>query len=112
MKIGLGIKNTFSIISEKYVYIFKDLENKVFNIEENKLLDVLKIKEGDYYYFVNYDDYNNNFYIDEGYNYNSTEEINSELLGNIFKTKESAEDFIKELEKLFIERKQKLLEVG
>lgn len=112
VKIGLGIKNTFSIISEKYVYIFKDLENKVFNIEENKLLDVLKIKEGDYYYFVNYDDYNNNFYIDEGYNYNSTEEINSELLGNIFKTKESAEDFIKELEKLFIERKQKLLEVG
>ena len=109
VKIGLGIKNTFSIIPKKYVYIFKDLENKVFNIEENKLLDVLKIKEGGHYYFVNYDEFNNNFYIDEDYNYNTTEEINSELLGNIFKTKESAEDFIKELEKLFIERKQKLL---
>ena len=46
VEIGLGIKNTFSIIPKKYVYIFKDLENKVFNIEENKLLDVLKIKEG------------------------------------------------------------------
>ena len=109
MEIGLGIKNTFSIIPKKYVYIFKDLENKVFNIEENKLLDVLKIKEGCHYYFVNYDEFNNNFYIDEDYNYNFTEEFNSELLGNIFKTKESAEDFIKELDKLFIERKQKLL---
>ena len=112
VEIGLGIKNTFNIIPKKYVYIFKDLENKVFNIEENKLLDVLKIKEGDYYYFVNYDDYNNNFYIDEGYNYNSVEEINSEKLGNVFKTREEAEKFIKELEKLFIERKQKLIGVG
>ena len=108
----IGESETYSIIPKKYVYIFEDLEEKVYNIKEKKILDVLDIKEGDYYYFVNYDDYNNKFYIDEEYNYEFTEEINSGLLGNVFKTKESAEDFIKELEKLFIERKQKLLEVG
>lgn len=108
----IGENETYSIIPKKYVYIFEDLEEKVYNIKEKKILDVLDIKEGDYYYFVNYDDYNNKFYIDEGYNYESAEEINSGLLGNVFKTKESIEEFIKELEELFIERKQKLLGVG
>ena len=49
--------------------------------------------------------------IREDYNYDGIDDHGSEMTGNVFKTKESAEEFVKELEKLFIERKQKLLEV-
>lgn len=95
------------------MYTFlKNLEEKVYNIEEEKLFDVLDIKKGNLYYYICYDNFYKKFFIRKNYNYDSIDVFASEVSGNIFKTKESAEKFIKELEKLFIERKQKLIEVG
>lgn len=110
--VSLGKEQTIGIIDRRYVYIFAELENKVFGIKEKKLFDVLNIKKEDLYYYICYDNFYKNFFIRNDYNYNKIDDTNSEMVGNVFKTVEDAEDFIKKLEKLFTERKQKLLELG
>ena len=80
--------------------------------KEKDLFNVLDIEIEEPYYYICYENFYRNFYISEDYNYNLLEDNNSEKMGNVFKTREEAEKFIKELEKLFIERKQKLLGVG
>ena len=108
----IGENETYSIIPKKYVYIFEDLEERVYNIKEKKLFDILKIKKGNLYYYICYDNFYKKFFIREDYNYEGIDDCGSEVSGNVFKTKEEGEKFIKELEKLFIERKQKLIGVG
>lgn len=112
LELSLGDNETYAVIPKKYVYIFEDLEEKVYNVEEKKLFDILNIKKGNLYYYICHDNFYKNFFIREDYNYDGIDDYGSEMTGNVFKTKESAEEFVKELEKLFIERKQKLLEVG
>ena len=112
LELSLGDDETYAIIPKKYVYVFEDLEEKVYSIDEKKnLFDILNIKKGNLYYYICYDNFYKKFFIREDYNYDGIDDWGSEVSGNVFKTKEKAEDFIKELEKLFIERKQKLLEI-
>lgn len=110
--IYLGTEETYAIIPKKYAYIFRMLEEKVYKIREKRLFDILNIKKGNLYYFVCYDNFYKKFFIREDYNYDGIDDQDSEMTGNVFKTKEEAEDFIKGLEKLFIDRKQKLLKLG
>jgi len=112
VEIFIGTEITYSIIPKKYVYIFEDLEEKVYNIKEKNLFDILNIKIKNNYYYICYDNFYKNFFIREDCYYDNIDDVASEVSGNVFKTKEEAEEFIKELEKLFIERKQKLLKVG
>lgn len=112
LELSLGDDETYTIIPKKYVYIFEDLEERVYNIKEKKLFDILNIKKGNLYYYICYDNFYKKFFIREDYNYEDIDDCGSEVSGNVFKTKEEGEKFIKELEKLFIERKQKLIGVG
>lgn len=110
--IYLGTEETYAIIPKKYAYIFRMLEEKVYKIKEKNLFDILNIKIGDIYYLIDYDVRQRKFSVKSDINYRIEDDCASEISGNLFKTKESAKEFIKELEKLFIERKQKLLELG
>ena len=110
--IYLGTEETYAIIPKKYAYIFRMLEEKVYKIREKRLFDILNIKKENLYYYICYDNFYKKFFIREDYNYDGIDDQGSEVSGNVFKTKEEAEEFIKELEKLFIERKQKLIGVG
>ena len=110
VEIGLGIKNTFSIIPKKYVYIFKDLENKVFNIEENlfKKLKIEKEKD-DIYYNISYDKLDCKFFVKINWNCEIDEDLKLEKQGNVFKTREEAEEFLGQINDMFKKRKEKIL---
>lgn len=107
--IYLGTEETYAIIPKKYAYIFRMLEEKVYNIKEKSMFQALNIKKEDIYYTIDYNYGNKKFYIKAKCNYVSKEDIEFEKKGNVFKTIKGAEEFIEKLENVFKNRREYLL---